>query len=59
MTISPINSAASVQAASQPAVSKPTASPASNTPAPAYTVSLSSTAHKTAVVDVDHDGDSH
>lgn len=59
MSIAPIGPAPSIQAESQPSVTKAPVSPASNTTQPAYTVSLSSAAHKTTGGDVDHDGDSH
>jgi hypothetical protein len=59
MNISSVGQAASIQADTQPAVSTPVVPQAPASTPPAYTVSLSSTAQKTAGGDVDHDGDSH
>jgi hypothetical protein len=59
MNVSPISSSAPVQAELQTPVAKAAVSQSASPAQPAYTVSLSSTAQKTAVVDADHDGDRH
>ncbi len=59
MTISPIGSAAPIQAEQQPSVSKAPVPQTHGATPPAYTVSLSSSAQKTAGGDPNHDGDSN
>ena len=59
MNISPVSSAATIQAGLQSAVVKAAVPQPSSTTQPAYTVSLSSSVQKPVSGDVDHDGDSH